>query len=149
MEVILLADVKSLGKKGDRVTVSDGYARNCLLKKNLGVEATAANVNDLKLQKKHEDKVAQQKYEDALALAESLKDKPVTVSIKCGEQGRVFGSVSGKEIAAAVTKQLGLEIDKKKLVLPEPIRSVGTTLVTVKIHPKVTGQLTVKVVEEH
>lgn len=148
MEVILLEDVKSLGKKGQKVNVSDGYARNFILKKHLGVEATAANINDLKLQKAHEEKLAQQRYEAACALAESMKDKSVTLTIKCGEKGRVFGSISGKEIAAAVSSQLGLELDKKKLVLPEPIRSVGTTIVPVKLHPQVTGQLTVKVEAE-
>ena len=147
MEVILLQDVKSLGKKGDRVTVSEGYARNFILKKKLGVEANARNVNDLKLQKAHEEKVAQQKYEDALAMAERLKDLSVTLSIKCGEQGKVFGSISAKEISEAAAKQLGIELDKKKLILPEPIRSVGITTVGVKLHPKVTGQLTVKVAE--
>lgn len=148
MEVILLQDVKSLGKKGQKVNVSEGYARNFILKKKLGVEANATNENNLKLQKIHEDKVAQEKLEAAQAMAENLKDKYVTVKIKTGEQGRVFGSVASKEIAEAAASQLGIELDKKKLVLPEPIRNLGVTTVSVKLHPQVTGQLNVKVVAE-
>ena len=101
MEVILLEDVKSLGKKGDMVSVSEGYARNFLLKKKIGVEATAKNKNDLKLQKQHEEKVAREKLEEAKAFAEELKEKSITVSIKTGSSGRSFGSVSTKELAAA------------------------------------------------
>ena len=113
MEVILLEDVKSLGKKGEIVKVNEGYARNFILKKNLGVEANAKNLNELKLQKKHEEKVAQEKLDAAKAFAEELKDKSVTVSIKTGSGGRSFGSVSTKEIAAAAKAQLGYELDKK------------------------------------
>ena len=115
MKVILLEDVKSLGKKGQIVNVSDGYARNMLLPKKLGVEATTKNMNDLKLQKAHEEKVAQENLEAAKAFAEDLKDKQVTVTIKVGEGGRTFGSVSTKEISEAVKSQLGLDIDKKKM----------------------------------
>ena len=107
MEVILLEDVKALGKKGELVSVSDGYAKNFLLKKKLGVEATAKNKNDLKLQKQHEEKVALEKLEDAKAFAEELKEKSITVSIKTGSGGRSFGSVSTKELAAAAKEQLG------------------------------------------
>ena len=107
MEVILLADVKALGKKGELVNVSDGYAKNFLFKKKLGIEATAKNKNDLKLQKKHEEKVAQEKLDDAKAFAEELKEKSITVSIKTGSGGRSFGSVSTKALAAAAKEQLG------------------------------------------
>lgn len=148
MKVILLQDVKSLGKKGEIVTVSDGYARNMILPKKLGVEATGKNLNDLKLQNKHADKVAQEQYEAAQDLAEHLKDQIVTVTIKAGEGGRTFGSVSTKEISAAVKKQLDLDLDKKKMVLHDPIRSFGTFEVPVKLHPKVTATLRVKVTEE-
>ena len=148
MKVILLQDVKSLGKKGEIVTVSDGYARNMILPKKLGVEATGKNLNDLKLQNKHADKVAQEQYEAAQDLAEHLKDQIVTVTIKEGEGGRTFGSVSTKEISAAVKKQLDLDLDKKKMVLHDPIRSLGTFEVPVKLHPKVTATLRVKVTEE-
>lgn len=98
MEIILLEDVKSLGKKGDMVNVSEGYARNFLLKKKMGVEATAKNKNDLKLQKQHEEKVAKEKLEEAKAFAEELKEKSITVSIKTGSGGRSFGSVSTKSL---------------------------------------------------
>lgn len=148
MKVILLQDVKSLGKKGEIVTVSDGYARNMILPKKLGVEATGKNLNDLKLQNKHADKVAQEQYEAAQDLAEHLKDQIVTVTIKAGEGGRTFGSVSTKEISAAVKKQLDLDLDKKKMVLHDPIRSLGTFEVPVKLHPKVTATLRIKVTEE-
>ena len=147
MEVILLADVKALGKKGELVNVSDGYAKNSLFKKKLGIEATAKNKNDLKLQKKHEEKVAQEKLDDAKAFAEELKEKSITVSIKTGSGGRSFGSVSTKELAAAAKEQLGYELDKKKMVLPEPIKSPGIFDLPIKLHPKVLGSLKVIVQE--
>ena len=125
MEIILLEDVKSLGKKGDMVNVSEGYARNFLLKKKMGVEATAKNKNDLKLQKQHEEKVAKEKLEEAKAFAEELKEKSITVSIKTGSGGRSFGSVSTKELAAAAKEQLGYDLDKKKMVLDVPIKKIG------------------------
>lgn len=147
MKVILLEDVKSLGKKGQIVNVSDGYARNLLLPKKLGVEATGKNMNDLKLQKAHEDKVAQENLDAAKAFAEELKDKQVDVGIKEGEGGRTFGSISAKEIAEAARAQLGYELDKKKLQLSAPIKELGTTMVPIKLHPKVTGELKVVVKE--
>lgn len=147
MKVILLQDVKSLGKKGDIVDVSDGYARNAIFPKKLGVEANAKNMNDLKLQNQHADKVAQENYEAALALAKELEDKKITLKMKAGEGGRTFGSISTKEIAVAAKEQLGMELDKKKMQLPEPIRSFGMTEVAIKLHPKVTGKFTVHVVE--
>ena len=147
MKVILLEDVKALGKKGQIVNVNDGYARNALFPKKLAVEANAKNMNDLKLQNQHADKVAQENYEAALALAKELEDKKVVVKMKGGEGGRTFGSVSTKEIAAEAKAQLGLELDKKKMQLTEPIRSFGMTEVPIKLHPKVTGKFTVHVVE--
>ena len=147
MEVILLEDVKSLGKKGEIVTVNEGYARNFLIKKKLGVEAIAKNKNDLKLQKQHQEKIAQEKLDAAKAFAEELKEKSVTVSIKTGSGGRSFGSVSTKELAAAAKEQLGYDLDKKKMVLPEPIKSPGIFDMPIKLHPKVTGSLKVIVQE--
>ena len=147
MKLILLEDVKALGKKGQVVNVSDGYARNLLLPKKLGVEATGKNMNDLKLQKAHEDKVSQENLDAAKAFAEELKDKQVTVGIKVGEGGRTFGSISAKEIAEAAKAQLGYELDKKKLQLSAPIKELGTTMVPIKLHPKVTGELKVVVKE--
>lgn len=147
MKVILLEDVKSLGKKGQIVEVNDGYARNFIFAKKLGIEATPKNLNDLKLQKAHEDKVAAQKLADAKEFAEKLKDLEVTVKIKTGEGGKIFGSVSSKEIAQAAKEQLNLDLDKKKFVMDGPIKAVGTTMVPVKLHPQVTGELKVKVQE--
>ena len=143
MKVILTADVKSLGKKGEIVDVSDGYARNMLLPKKLGVEANAKNINDLKLQKANEDKVAKEILEQAADIAE----KSITVSIKVGEGGKTFGSVSSKEIAEAAKAQINLELDKKKIQLPSPIRTLGVTMVPIKLHPKVTAELKVHVKE--
>ena len=147
MEVILTADVKGHGKKGDIVKVSDGYARNFILPKKLGLEATPKNLNDLKLQKAAEAKRAQELLEEAQALAASIAEKSITLRVKTGEGGRTFGSVSTKEIAQALRDQLSLEIDKKKLVLAEPLKNLGTFTVPVKLHPKVTAKLKVKVDE--
>ncbi len=147
MEVVLLEDVKALGKKGQLVKVNDGYARNFILPKKLGIEATPKNLNDLKLQKANADKIAAEQLQAAKELAASLAEKSVTLSIRAGEGGKAFGSVSSKEIAKAITEQLGMEIDKKKLVVPEPLKTFGTHEVPVKLHKDVTGKLTVKVVE--
>lgn len=147
MKVILLEDVKSLGKKGEVVEVNDGYARNFLLKKKLGIEATGKNLNDLKLQKANDEKIKQEELEAAKAFAKELEDKQVEVKLKSGKDGRTFGSVSTKEIVEAAKKQLGYELDKKKMHLPEAIKSLGTYQVPIKLHPQVTGELKVKVVE--
>lgn len=148
MKVILLEDVKSLGKKGEIVNVSDGYARNFVLPKKLGVEANSVNMNDLKLQKANADKVAQEQLEAAQELAKVLETKEIVVKMKSGEGGRTFGSISSKEIATAAKEQCGLELDKKKIQLPEAIKSLGVYEVNVKLHTKVTGKLKVKVIEE-
>ena len=148
MKVILLQDVKSLGKKGEIVNVNDGYARNFILPKKYGVEATGKNLNDLKLQKNNEKKVAQENLEAAKKLASELAEGQVELSIKVGEGGRAFGSVSSKEIAAAVKEQMNLEVDKKKIQLKEAIKSLGTHMVAVKLHPEVTAELKVVVKEE-
>ena len=147
MKVILLEDVKSLGKKGQIVNVSDGYARNMILPKKLGVEATSKNLNDLKLRKANEEKVAQENLDAAKAFAEELSTKEVILTLNVGEGGRTFGSVSSKEISEAAKKQLNLDIDKKKLQLENPIRNLGVTNVPVRLHPKVTGSLKVWVKE--
>ena len=147
MEIVLLQDVKSLGKKGQVVKVNDGYARNYILPKKLGVEANAKNLNDLKLQKANDAKVAAEQLAAARELAAKLQEASVTVSIKAGEGGRTFGSVSTKEIGKAVSDQLKLDIDKKKMVLEEPIKSLGTHEVPVKLPKDVTAILRVKVVE--
>lgn len=147
MEIVLLEDVKALGKKGQIVKVNDGYARNFILPKKLGVEATSKNLNDLKLQKANAAKVAAEQLAAAKELAEQIEKVSVTLKMKAGEGGKAFGSISGKEIAAAAADQLKLDIDKKKLVLPEPIKTFGNHEVTVKLHKDVTAKLTVKVTE--
>ena len=145
MKIILLQDEKKLGKKGDIVEVSEGYARNFVLPKKIGVEATPKNLNDLKLQKSNEAKVAQEQLDNAKAMAELLVSKEVVVGIKAGENGRTFGSVSTKEIGQALKAQTGIEVDKKKIVLPEAIKNFGVYEVPIKLHPKVTGIIKVKV----
>lgn len=147
MKVILLQDEKKLGKKGDVVEVSEGYARNYVLPKKIGVEATSKNLNDLKLQKANADKVALEQLNDAKALATVLAEKTVEVKMKAGEGGRAFGSVSSKEIAAECKVQHGIEIDKKKIVLPEALKNFGMYEVNVKLHPQVTAVLKVHVSE--
>lgn len=147
MQVVLLQDVKTLGKKGEIVKVNDGYARNFLLKKGFGLEATPKNLNDLKLRKANEDKIAAEELAKAQELARELAGKKVTIAIKAGEGGRAFGSVSTKEIVKAISEQLGMDIDKKKLVLPEPIRTFGVTEVPIRLHRDVMGKIDVHVVE--
>lgn len=147
MEVILLEDVKSLGKKGQIVKINDGYARNFVLPKKLGIEATNKNLNDLKLQKANEEKIAKEQLDAAKALAAEIAEMTVKMKIKTGEGGRTFGSVSSKEIAEEAKKQLNLELDKKKIMVDEAIRTPGTHIVTVKLHREVQAKLKVVVSE--
>ena len=147
MKVILLEDVKALGKKGEIVNVNDGYARNFIFPKKLGLEATSKNLNDLKLQKANEDKKAQALLDEAKELAKKVEAGKVTLAIKVGEGGRTFGSVSSKEIAVEVKKQMNLDIDKKKIQLKAAIKTLGTHNVPVKLHAKVTAELKVVVTE--
>ena len=147
MKVILLEDVKALGKKGEIVNVNDGYARNFILPKKLGLEANTKNLNDLKLQNANEEKKAKEILEAAQAFAKDLESKSVVIKMKAGEGGRVFGSVSSKEIATAFKDQCGLDIDKKKIQLTDAIKAYGTYDVPEKMHQKVTGRLKVKVEE--
>lgn len=148
MKVILTQDVKSLGKKGEVAEVSDGYARNFVLPKKLGVEANSAEMNNLRLHKVNEEKIAKEILEQAKEFASVIESKEVIVTIKSGEGGKTFGSVSTKEIAKAFMDQHGLELDKKKIQLQEAIKSLGTYEVTIKLHPKVTAKLKIKVQEE-
>lgn len=147
MKIILLKDEKKLGKKGEVIEVSEGYARNYILPRKIGVEASSGNMNDLKLQKANEERKAKEQLEAAQALAAELESKQVVLKIKAGEGGRTFGSVSTKEIAAAVKEQHNIEIDKKKIQLPEALKNFGSYEVVIKLHPQVAGKLTVKVVE--
>ena len=148
MQVILLEDVKSLGKKGQIVKVSDGYARNFVLPKNLGVEATQKNLNELKNQQKRDSINAQHALEEAQVYGERISKETVQLTMKAGEGGRVFGSVSSKEIVTAAKQQFGFDIDKKKLQMPEPIKAFGTYEIPVKLHPQVTTTLKVSVKEQ-
>lgn len=147
MKVILLEDVKALGKKGEIVNVSDGYARNFILPKKLGTPATSQNINDLKLKKANEERLAKEQLEQAKAFAEDIKEKVISVSIKTGEGGRTFGSVSAREIQAAAKEQLDIDIDKKKLQMSEPIKTLGNHLIPYKVHQGVIAHITVKVLE--
>ena len=148
MKIVLLEDVKALGKKGEVVETSEGYARNFLIPKNKGVEANAANLNTLKLKKANEEKIAAQELAAAKQLAEKLEASSSHVSIKAGKDGKTFGSISTKEIHQAIHDQLNLEVDKKKIVVPEPIKTFGTHEVTIKLHKDVAAKFAVKVVEE-
>ena len=147
MDIVLLEDVKALGKKGQIVKVNDGYARNFILPKKLGLEATSKNLNDLKLQKANDARIAAEQLAAAKELGAKLDESTVTLSIKAGEGGRAFGSVSNKEISKAISDQLNLDIDKKKIVLNDPIKSIGCFEVPIKLHKEVTARLAVKVVE--
>ncbi|MCI8401486.1 MAG: 50S ribosomal protein L9 [Lachnospiraceae bacterium] len=145
MQVVLLQDVKSLGKKGEVVTVKDGYAKNMLLPQRLGVEATAKNLNDLKLQKANADRKAAELLAEARELAAKLEAAPVKLSVKMGSGGKAFGSVSTKEIAEGIKAELGLDIDKKKISTDGAIKDAGEYTVNVKLHPDVTAKVKVLV----
>ena len=145
MKVILLQDVNKVGKKGDLVEASDSYARNVLIRRKLAVEATGQAINDLKLKKANDEKIAEENLEKAKELKEQLDRSSVVVRAKTGEGDKLFGSISGKEIAEAAKEQLGIELDRRKIVVENPIKTIGTMSVIVKLHPKVKAELTVKV----
>lgn len=148
MKVILIQDVKSLGKKGDIVEVNQGYARNFVLPKKLGVEATPDNLNNLKLKNQNDEKIAAENLAAAQKLASDLKDKKVVASVKVGDNGRVFGSVSTKEIAELIKTQLGIEVDKKKIIMADAVKALGGYNVGLKLHPQVTAEILLDVVEK-
>ena len=145
MEVILLEDVKNVGKKGEVVKVKDGLGRNVLIKKGQALEATTKNLNDLKLKKANDDKIAAEHLAQARELGKKIDDSSISVAIKVGEGGKSFGSVSSKEIAEEVKAQLSIDVDKKKVQLEEPIKNTGEYDVKIKLHPQVTATLKVKV----
>lgn len=147
MKVILLEDVKSVGKKGELVNTSDGYAKNFLFPKKLAVEATKSNLNDFELKQKAEAKRKKEEFEQAQAMAKELENKTVTVKVKTGENGKLFGSVTNKEVAEEIVKQTGLQIDKKKVSIGDPIKMVGERTAVIKLHPKVSAEITIKIVE--
>ncbi len=145
MDIILTQDVKALGKKGDTVKVNDGYARNFILPKKLGMEATKQNLYDLNMKKAAEVKKQKEILEEARTQAKRLEELTIRVTVKAGEGGKTFGSVSTKEISAALKEQYGIDLDKKKLVLNDPIKNAGSYSVPVKLHPQISAELTVKV----
>ncbi len=147
MKIILLQDEKKLGKKGEIIEASEGYARNFILPKKIGVEATPKNLNDLKLQKANDAKIAQEQLDAAKALAAKIAELQVVVKMKAGEGGKAFGSVSSKEIVTAFKDQHGIELDKKKVMLADSLKNFGNYEVSVKLHPQVVGKFTVKVTE--
>ena len=147
MRVILLEDVKSVGKKGELVNASDGYAKNFLFPKKLAVEATKSNLNDFELKQKAEAKRKKEELEQAQNMAKELENKTVTVKVKTGENGKLFGSVTNKEVAEEIVKQRGMEIDKKKVSIGDPIKMVGERTAVIKLHPKVSAEITIKIVE--
>lgn len=147
MKLILLQDVKSVGKKGDLINASEGYAKNFLLPKKLAVEATKSNLNDYELKQKSEEKRKQEELEGAQKIAEALKEQVVTIKVKTGGNGKLFGSVTNKEVAEAIVEQTKLDIDKKKVSIGDPIKMVGERTATIKLHPKVTAEVLIKIVE--
>ncbi len=148
MKVILTEDIRSVGKKGETVNVSDGYARNFILPKKLGVEATAVNLNNLKLKNENDAKIERENKAAAQELASKLKESPVVIKVKTGAGGKLFGAIASKEIAAALEKQTGLEVDKKKILLDEPIKELGMHVIKARLHRDVTAEITLNVVQE-
>lgn len=146
MKVILTQDVKKVGKKGELLEVKDGYARNALFPKGLAVEANAVNLNQRKLEQKAEDKRKQQELDDAQAIANIINDKEIKLTVKTGEGGKVFGSVTSKEIAEAIQKEFGVKVDKKKIQLKDAIKGLGGQKVTIKLHPSISATISVLVV---
>ena len=148
MKVIFLKDVKGKGKKGEVQNVSDGYARNYLLKNNLAQEATPGNLKALEGKKRKQQQIEQQEKEDAMELKDTLAELTVEIKAKSGKDGRLFGSITSKQIAEQLEKQHGHKIDKRKIELDQPIRSLGYTNVPVKLHPEVSGSIKVHVAEQ-
>jgi large subunit ribosomal protein L9 len=146
MKVILLKDVKALGKKGDIVEVSDGYGRNFIIPSKTGVIADNKNLNTLKLQKQNEEKIAQEKLEEAQALKEKIEQVKLTLKVKSGKDGKTFGSVSTKEVQEALKAQSGIDVDKKKFSVDVPMKNLGGYDVNVRLHKDVTAVLHVSVI---
>lgn len=147
MKVILLEDVKKVGKKGQLIEASEGYAKNFLIPRNLAVEATKSNINDLELKQKSEDKRKKEELEEARRLGKDLEEKVITIGVKTGENGKLFGSVTNKEVAEEIVRQTGVKIDKKKVSIGDPIKMVGEKIATIKLHPKVTAEVKIRIVE--
>ncbi len=148
MKVILLKDVKGTGKKGEVKEVSDGYARNFLIKKGVAVEASQTNMKELDEKEKSKERKALIEYEEAVLLGKQMEEINIQIEVKAGEGGRLFGSITSKEIAEQLKKQKNLDIDKRKILMDEPIRTLGSTCVEIKLHQKVTTKIRVDVKEK-
>ncbi|MBF1056513.1 MAG: 50S ribosomal protein L9 [Peptostreptococcus sp.] len=148
MKVILLKDLKGTGKKGEVKEVSDGYARNFLIKKGVAVEASQANMKELDEKEKSKERKALIEYEEAVLLGKQMEEINIQIEVKAGEGGRLFGSITSKEIAEQLKKQKNLDIDKRKILMDEPIRTLGSTFVEIKLHQKVTTKIRVDVKEK-
>lgn len=148
MKVLLTEDVKKLGKKGEIVEVSDGYAKNYILPQKLGMEATKAIQNEWQVRKGSEANRKEKEKQEALALAKELTGKSVTIRTKAGEGGRLFGSITTKEVAELIHQQLGLEVDKKKLTLNAAVKAIGQYTVSIRLHTEATAEILLKVEQE-
>lgn len=148
MKVILVQDVKALGKKGDTKEVSDGYARNFLLPRGLAIEATQVNVKKLEFEKKTEQDRKDQEEAEARQIAATINGMQVVIKVKSGEGGRLFGSITAKDVAEAIQKYSGMEVDKRKLELSETIKALGNYPVNLHLYPGVTATITARIVEE-
>lgn len=148
MKVIFQQDVKGQGKKGEVKEVAEGYARNYLLPRKLAVEASSGNISALKEQKRREEVRKKEELSVATEMAKKLENVHITFQTKSGEGGRLFGSITSKQISQQLKKEHDLQVDKKKILLKEPIRTLGVTKVSIKLHPKVTATLSVQVLEE-
>ncbi len=146
MQVILIEDVKSLGKKGTIVKINDSYARNYIIPRKLGIEANKANLNDLKLQNANAEKLEAAKVANARDMKTAIDGKTVKIAIRTGKDGKVFGSVTSKEVAEAINKELGVDIDKKKIVM-DPIKAIGVTPVNIKLHKDISAVVNISVGE--
>lgn len=147
MKVILLKDIKGTGKKGDVINASDGHARNYLIPRGLAKEATSGNMKILELQNKAEERKKQEEYEECIKLSEKIAELKIIIKSKAGNGGKLFGSITAKDIATELNKKHSIKVDKRKIKLDEPIRTLGVTIVEIKLHPKVTAKLSVQVLE--
>ncbi|WP_422446309.1 50S ribosomal protein L9 [Thermoanaerobacterium sp. DL9XJH110] len=147
MKVILLADVKNLGKKGELVNVAEGYARNYLIPRKLAQPATEGNIKQLEQEREALERKKARELNQARQLSQKLSQMKVTLKVKAGEQGKLFGSITAKDIAEAIKSQLDVEVDKRKIELHEPIKSLGDYEVTIKLAPEVESKVYVKILE--
>ncbi|MCL2421457.1 MAG: 50S ribosomal protein L9 [Defluviitaleaceae bacterium] len=148
MKVILLKDVKGSGKKGQIINVSDGHAKNFLIPRKLAAEATNAALKDWEVQKKTAEHKRQGEIGAAQELAKKMEELTVKIPMKVGANGKLFGSVGSKEIAAATSSQTGIDVDRKKIVLDEPLKNIGVKKIPIKLYANITAQLSVEIVEE-